>query len=94
MSKTVNLGKETKIVISPAETKTITTPEVSVNTSEIIIEEIRDDGTSVYADILYSPDDKELKHVKLWSGQDYVNIGQWTDTDVANKIIEIYTPKA
>lgn len=33
---------------------------------------------------------KELGHVVLWSGNEYDNIGQWTDTDVQNRINELY----
>lgn len=28
--------------------------------------------------------------ITLWDGDDYISIGQWTDTDVLNRINEIY----
>lgn len=33
---------------------------------------------------------KELGVVVLWKNADYDAIGQWTDTDVVNKINELY----
>mgnify|MGYP006268847577 CR=1 FL=1 len=33
---------------------------------------------------------QELGYVVLWKGTDYDAIGQWTDTDVENKINELY----
>lgn len=32
----------------------------------------------------------QLGNVILWKGTDYDAIGQWTDTDVINKINELY----
>jgi len=32
----------------------------------------------------------ELGRIKLWEGDAYDTIGQWTDTDVLNRIKEIY----
>lgn len=28
--------------------------------------------------------------IMLWEGDDYTNIGQWTDTDVTNKLNQLY----
>jgi hypothetical protein len=33
---------------------------------------------------------QELASVMLWKGDDYDAIGQWTDTDVINKLNELY----
>ena len=33
---------------------------------------------------------QELGRIKLWEGEAYTTIGQWTDTDVLNRIKEIY----
>ena len=33
---------------------------------------------------------QELGYVTLWKGADYDAIGQWTDTDVTNKLLELY----
>lgn len=33
---------------------------------------------------------KDIGQVVLWEGADYDAIGQWTDTDVVNKLKEIY----
>jgi hypothetical protein len=29
--------------------------------------------------------------VDLWEGADYDTIGQWTDTDVTNKLLSLYS---
>lgn len=29
-------------------------------------------------------------HVILWEGADYVAIGQWTDTNVQNRLLELF----
>jgi hypothetical protein len=34
---------------------------------------------------------KEIGRIKLWEGVEYDNVGQWTDTDVINKILEKYS---
>ena len=90
MSKVVNLDKTVKIIISAAVTKTIEIPEESIEVSNIIVEEVRDNGNSVYADLFYSDQDDQLKHILLWGGEDYVKIGQWTDDNVATRIKELY----
>jgi hypothetical protein len=48
-------------------------------------------------DITDSPNNKsvvattmELGRITLWEGESYDAIGQWTDTDVVNRINEIY----
>jgi len=54
-------------------------------------------GTITVMDITDSPNMKtvvattmELGRVILWEGAAYDTIGQWTDTDVENRIKEIY----
>lgn len=32
----------------------------------------------------------ELGRIRLWQGAEYDAIGQWTDTDVVNRIQELY----
>lgn len=48
-------------------------------------------------DIVDSPNFKtviavtiELGRITLWEGDAYDTIGQWTDTDVVNRILEMY----
>lgn len=33
---------------------------------------------------------KEIGVIVLWKGAEYDAIGQWTDTDVINRIIQLY----
>jgi len=69
-------------------TKTITlVPAQTKNFTSLTIDRVVDlqSEKKVFAVIseLYEP-------VDLWAGVDYDAIGQWTDTDVANRIIEIF----
>lgn len=69
-------------------TKTITlVPAQTKNFTSLTIDRVVDlqSEKKVFAVIseLYEP-------VDLWAGADYDAIGQWTDTDVANRIIEIF----
>ena len=69
-------------------TKTITlVPAQTKNFTSLTIDRVVDlqSEKKVFAVIseLYEP-------VDLWTGADYDVIGQWTDTDVANRIREIF----
>lgn len=69
-------------------TKTITTRPVEIQQlSSITIERIVDDPNNkivlVFIKELYDP-------ITLWCGNDYDNIGQWTDNDVINKLNSLF----
>jgi len=34
---------------------------------------------------------KELGQIVLWEGEDYDLVGQWTDDDVKNRLLELYS---
>jgi hypothetical protein len=75
----IELSKEKEIVIRPAEIKRMTT---------LTVERVVDmpSEKKVFAFIV-----ELMDRVELWSGDSYDEIGQWTDTDVINRIKEIYS---
>lgn len=73
----VNLGGEKTIITYPAK---------EIKDSKIIISHIVDDYSNKRI-IAYTK--SFLGTVVLWEKEEYDSIGQWTDLDVKNKIIEI-----
>jgi hypothetical protein len=76
--KTIALGSEKTIVTVPQQTKTISS--VTIRT------------------MIDFPGEKkvvvrtlELGEITLWQGEEYDEVGQWTDADVENKIKELYS---
>jgi len=79
--KEIKLPKQTEVEIIIRES-------LKVTTDTIQIKQLIDDGKSVKAVI--SADNKNTI-ITLWEDQSYTNIGQWTDSDVENKIIELFS---
>ena len=75
-----------EITINPPK-DVVVTPERKRSVSKITIIEITDNPVkkSVVAKT------NEMGLIMLWKDADYDNIGQWTDTDVQNRIIEIFS---
>ncbi len=73
----INLNKEIEEVIVPARTK---------KTSKITVAYIIDNPDKK----VVTACSKEIGNIVLWEGEAYDTIGQWTDTDVINKINQIY----
>lgn len=62
--------------------------ELTKTVGSLKVVELKDNYVSVTA-ILDIPEFGTIALV-LWEGQDYINIGQWTDQDVNNRIIELF----
>jgi hypothetical protein len=77
------------IVNPPVNVTVVTREEVVILTEKISVDTVTDDGRSVYANISFFNTGGYTKTLMLWEGQDYINIGQWTDTDVNNRIKEL-----
>lgn len=75
MEITLSMPKE--IVVLPERRKTITKVEII---------EVTDNSISR----IVSAKTNEFGTIILWKGEEYDAIGQWTDTDVINKIKTIY----
>lgn len=73
----ITLKKAKEIVVFAERKKTITKVEII---------EVIDNSISK----IVSAKTNEFGTVILWKGADYDTIGQWTDTDVINKIKSIY----
>lgn len=60
--------------------------------TQILINQLVDNGTSVIALISFKTDGSPIsisKEIILWDGDAYVKINQWTDEDVRSRINEI-----
>lgn len=77
--KNIKLNNEKTIVF-------IEQKEVSITTDEITLVSLTDNGSSVEALISIN---NETKFITLWQDKDYINIGQWTDIDVSERINEL-----
>jgi hypothetical protein len=73
----ITLTKPKEIVVFAERKKTITKVEIT---------EVVDD----FKRKIITAKTNEFGSVILWKDEDYVTIGQWTDTDVINKIKSIY----
>ena len=86
MSRTINLPSEETIVL-------ITQKEESLTTNKISVDTVIDNGESVKATVSFFSSTGITKSLILWDAEStptYQAIGQWTDTDVENRIKEIY----
>ena len=65
-------------------------PPINIRNNEIsklvIVRVIDEPGNKIARAIIHG-----YKTVILWKGDDYTNAGQWTDTDVINKVKDILT---
>jgi hypothetical protein len=67
----------------------VTREEVVIETDKISIDTLTDDGQSVVARISFYNSGGYSKSIVLWDGQEYINIGEWTDTQVEIRIKEL-----
>ncbi|MCC7514530.1 MAG: hypothetical protein IT212_07540 [Bacteroidia bacterium] len=92
MARELELQEETKITITPKE-------EVNLQTDKISVDKIEDNGQSVIAYISFFHSSGTTKQLTLWEDvkdeegnlikAEYSDIGQWTDEDVNNRILEL-----
>jgi len=81
----INLTSQKQII---TEAKTlIISPEKITTINSIQVTNVLDDP--INKKVLAST--KEVGNLILWEGAAYDAIGQWTDTDVQNRILEIYS---
>lgn len=67
----------------------VTREELTIQTDRISIDTLTDDGQSVVARISFYDSGGYSKVITLWEGQDYIDIGEWTDSNVDSRIKEI-----
>jgi hypothetical protein len=75
------------IITLPNTTKVVRQPEVSVNINVLTLLSINDNPINK----LVSAHTKEIGTIVLWSGEDYDKIGQWTDNDVKERLLSLYS---
>ena len=79
MARQINLPNTQTIIL---------VEQVSTSTNTVSIDSVIDDGQTVVANVSFGISNSN-KQLTLWSGVDYTNIGQWTDTDVNNRVTEL-----
>jgi hypothetical protein len=63
---------------------------VTINSDDIKVNQVTDNYTSVIALISFPSASLDFtRELILWEGEDYTNIGQWTDNDVQNRIKQL-----
>ena len=67
----------------------VTREEVIIEANRINIISITDDGKKVYCKVSFFHTSGLKRDLILWEGQDYNNIGNWTDDDVENRVKEL-----
>lgn len=82
MARELILTSTTRVVI-------VTKEEVGIDTDKISIDSVIDNGNSVITKISFFNQNGYTKELLLWEGQDYINIGDWVDSDVNSRIIEL-----
>lgn len=72
----------------PAKIKVKALGNRDVEIDKIEIRKITDDP---YRKTVIATCNNHPMVIKLWEGAAYDAIGQWTDTDVVNRVLELYT---
>lgn len=68
----------------------IITPAITLDITECLIEQITDYITGKRVTVVITFDNgSRHKHIVLWEGDSYDAIGQWTDSDVENRVTEL-----
>ena len=82
MGRQITLNGSQNVVVITREEQTLTTDKISVDM-------VSDDGEKVVVRISFFSSTGITRLLTLWEGQDYINIGDWTDDDVNNRIKEL-----
>jgi len=70
--------------------KIVLIQEVSTMADKIKVNHTIDNGSMVEAEIVFiGPEGEQVQIWTLWDGEDYINIGQWTDSDVVDRLNEL-----
>jgi hypothetical protein len=82
MAREIILNGSQNVVVVTREETTLLTDKISIDT-------VSDDGNKVVVRLSFFNSTGLTRLLTLWEGQDYVNIGNWTDDDVNNRIKEL-----
>ena len=80
MSITIELNTPVNVVV---------VEETAIETNVVVVENFTDNGESVVATVSFQSNTGFSKQITLWEGEEYINVGQYTDTDIQNRITEI-----
>ena len=84
----IKLDAEKEVVVVKAQT---------VATDCILVNQVTDNGSSVHAIVTpvpkgakaLNPMGTQTINLILWAGEEYKKLGQWTDSDVEKRLIEL-----
>ena len=82
MARELNLSSTQQVVVVKREEETLDTDKIS-------IDKVVDNGYMVSARISFFSSTGLSRDLVLWEGQAYINIGNWTDSDVDARIKEL-----
>jgi hypothetical protein len=82
MGRQITLNELQEVVV-------VTREEERLSTDKISVDSVTDDGTKVVSKVSFYSSHGLTKLLVLWEGQDYVNIGDWTDAQVDARIKEL-----
>lgn len=77
-----------KTIVLPIAKEVIVQREIKVELTEVTLTSVEDNGSSVIAHFKRN-ELCVLKPLVLWEGEAYIEIGNWTDEDVENRIKEL-----
>lgn len=77
------------LLTGPQDVTVVTQEAVTVTTDTVYIEFIMDFPTYALAKVSFGTPDGYTRDLILWSGDDYVNIGQWTDQQAIDRVKEL-----
>jgi hypothetical protein len=86
-NRRIDQSTETKMIITlPTEVTVKEVPSIKIKTSTLEVISIQDvpNKKKIIANT------KELGLVTLWESETYDRIGQWTDSDVETRLIELF----
>lgn len=77
-----------KTIILPIAKEVIVQKEIKHTLSQVTLINVEDNGSTVIAHFKRN-ELCVLKPLVLWEGEAYIEIGNWTDEDVENRIKEL-----
>lgn len=82
MAREITLSTTQEVVV-------VTREEERLSTDKLSVDSVSDTGTSVIARVSFFNSLGFSRNLILWEGQDYINIGDWTDSQVDLRIKEL-----
>jgi hypothetical protein len=82
------MGREINLT-GPQDVTVVTREEVAISTDVVYIDYIMDYPTYAVAVLSFGHPLGYTRKLTLWSGEEYANIGQWTDQQAMDRVKEL-----